>query len=102
MNLTSHHRSGPADLHLKSATSGDIDGDVDLWVDSIGGRNVSSHFMVNNGDGTFTVDEARAPPELRYNWPEGCYHLQGRLVDLDDDGDLDLALGQSRKITRGT
>ena len=93
--------SGPADLHLKSATSGDIDGDgdVDLWVDSIGGRNVSSHFMVNNGDGTFTVDEARAPPELRYNWPEGWYHLQGRLADLDDDGDLDLALGQNRKIT---
>ena len=94
-------RRRPADLHLKSATSGDIegDGDVDLWVDSIGGRNVSSHFMVNNGDGTFTVDEARAPPVLRYNWPEGWYHRQGRLVDLDDDGDLDLALGQSRKIT---
>ena len=93
--------SGPADLHLKSATSGDIDGDgdVDLWVDSISGRNVSSHFMVNNGDGTFTVDEARAPPELRYNWPEGWYHLQGRLADLDDDGDLDLALGQNCKIT---
>ena len=37
--------SGPADLHLKSATSGDIDGDgdIDLWVDSIGGANVSSH-----------------------------------------------------------
>ena len=96
--------SGPADLHLKSATSGDIDGDgdVDLWVDSIGGLNVSSHFMVNNGDGTFTVDEARAPPELRYNWPEGWYHLQGHLVDLDDDGDIDLALGQNRKITPET
>ena len=26
--------------------------------------------MVNNGDGTFTVDEARAPPELRHNPPE--------------------------------
>ncbi|MCY4506718.1 MAG: FG-GAP-like repeat-containing protein, partial [Acidobacteria bacterium] len=92
--------SGPADLHLKSATSGDIDGDgdVDLWVDSIGGANVSSHFMVNNGDGTFTLDEARAPPELRYNWPEAWYHLSGHLVDLDNDGDLDLALAQNRGL----
>ena len=91
--------SGPADLHLKSATSGDIDGDgdIDLWVDSIGGANVSSHFMVNNGDGTFTLDEDRAPPALRYNWPdESWYHLEGHLVDLDNDGDLDLALAQNR------
>ena len=94
--------SGPADLHLKSATSGDIDGDgdIDLWVDSIGGLNVFSHFMVNNGDGTFTVDEARAPPALRHN-EEGWYHFNGHLVDLDDDGDVDLALGQNRKITPG-
>ena len=97
--------SGPADLHLKSATSSDIDGDgdVDLWVDSIGGLNVSSHFMVNNGDGPFTVDEARAPPALRYgNWPESWYHLNGQLVDLDNDGDMDLTLGQNRKITPQT
>ena len=93
--------SGPADLHLKSATSGDIDGDgdVDLWVDSIGGRNVSSHFMVNNGDGTFTVDEARAPRALRHNPPESWYHLVGHLVDLDNDRDLDLALGQNRDLS---
>ena len=96
--------SAPADLHLKSATSGDIDGDgdIDLWVDSIGGRNVSSHFMVNNGDGTFTVDEARAPPTLRYNWPESWYHLEGHLADLDNDGDIDLALGQNRDIFPAT
>ena len=90
--------SAPADLHLKSVTSGDIDGDgdIDLWVDSIGGKNVSSHFMVNNGDGTFTVDEERAPTALRYNPPESWYHLEGILVDLDNDGDLDLSLGQNR------
>ena len=90
--------SAPADLHLKSVTSGDIDGDgdIDLWVDSIGGKNVSSHFMVNNGDGTFTIDEERAPTALRYNPPESWYHLEGRLVDLDNDGDLDLSLGQNR------
>ena len=92
--------SGPADLHLKSATSGDIDGDgdIDLWVDSIGGANVSSHFMVNNGDGTFTIEEERAPTRLRYNPPEAWYHLEGHLVDLDNDGDLDLALAQNRGL----
>ena len=58
--------------------------------------------MVNNGDGTFTVDEARAPTELRYNWPEGWYHLLGHLVDLDNDGDLDLVLGQNRDIHPAT
>ena len=98
------HYSGPADLHLKSATSGDIDddGDIDLWVDSIGGANVSSHLMVNNGDGTFTVDEARAPTALRHNPPESWYHLEGHLADLDNDGDLDLVLGQNRDIFPST
>ena len=60
--------SGPDDLHLRSATSGDIDGDgdIDLWVAGIGGANVSSHFMVNNADGTFTLDEARTA-SVRYS-----------------------------------
>ena len=96
--------SAPADLHLKSVTSGNIDGDddSDLWVDSIGGKNVSSHFMVNNGDGTFTVDEARAPTALRYNPPESWGHLSGHLVDLDNDGDIDLSLGQNRDVSPAT
>ena len=92
--------SGPADLHLKLATTGDIDGDgdVDLWVESTGGANVTSHFMVNNGDGTFTLDIARATHELLHNPPEYWRHVGADLVDLDNDGDLDLALGQIRDI----
>ena len=93
--------SAPGDLHLKSVTSGDIDGDgdSDLWVDSVGGKNVDSHFIVNNGDGTFTVDEEGAPPRLRHNDdypPDYWYHIEGQLVDLDNDDDLDLSLGQNR------
>ena len=93
--------SGPADLHVKSAASGDIDGDadVDLWVESTGGANVASHFMVNNGDGTFTIDDGRAPDELLHNPPpEFWRHVGNDLVDLDNDGDLDLVLGQIRDL----
>ena len=103
-----HERNPPyrfsgnsADLHIKSATSGDIDldGDVDLWVESTGGANVISHFMVNNGDGTFTIDPDRAPYELLHNPPpEFWRHVGNALVDLDNDGDLDLALGQIRDL----
>ena len=91
--------SAPADLHLKSAAAGDIDndGDQDLWVESTGGKNVASHFMVNNGDGTFTIDPTRAPDSLLRNPPpEYWRHVGNALVDLDIDGDLDLALGQIR------
>ena len=93
--------SGPADLHIKSATAGDIDndGDLDLWVQSTGGANVTAHFMVNNGNGTFRVDTERAPYELLHNPPpEYWRHNSGHLVDLDNDGDLDLALGQMRDL----
>ena len=93
--------SGPADLHVKTAASGDIDGDgdVDLWVESSGGANVISHFTVNNGDGTFTIDPDRAPYELLHNPPpEFWRHVGNALVDLDSDGDLDLALGQIRDL----
>ena len=93
--------SGPADLHLKTATSGDIDGDgdTDLWVESTGGANVESHFLVNNGDGTFTLDTDRAPHELLHNPPPEYWRHSGSIVvDLDNDGDLDLALGQLRDL----
>ena len=93
--------SGPADLHVKTATSGDIDGDgdIDLWVESCGGANVCSHFMLNNGDGSFTVDLDRAPYELLHNpRPEFWRHVGNDLVDLDNDGDLDLVLGQTRDL----
>ena len=91
--------SGPADLHVKTAPAvGDIDGDgdLDLWVESTGGANVPSHFLINNGQGrSFTLDPDRVSGEvLRNNPPEYWRHVGNALVDVDNDGDLDLVLGQ--------
>ena len=88
--------SAPADLHIKTAVAGDIDndGDLDLWVESTGGKNVVSHFMVNNGDETFTIERDRATDAVfRGNPPDYWRHVGSLFVDVDNDGDLDLALG---------
>ena len=97
--------AGPADMHLKSATSGDIDGDgdVDLWIQSGGGANVEEHFVVNNGDGTFTVDrDNRATRPVLHNQPpdgsEYWGYVGSQFVDVDRDDDLDLALGYGREL----
>ena len=97
--------SGLADLHLKAAAAGDLDndGDVDLWVQSIGGANVSVHVMVNNGDETFTVDTERVSEQVLHNQPHGYWYFAGvHLADIDGDGDLDVLQGQSRDLSPAT
>ena len=86
--------SGLGDLNLKSATAGDIDGDgdIDMWVDSI--------FMVNNGDGTFTVDEARAPTALRHNPPESWITWKGTLRTWTTTGTLTSRSGRTATSSR--
>lgn len=99
--------SGPSDLHVKSAASGDIDGDgdVDMWVQSGGGANVEEYFMANNGDGTFTIDfhTRAAKPVLRNQLPGNSDYwgyVGNHFLDVDNDGDLDLALGQLRDFSQ--
>ena len=65
---------GPAigDLHIKMATTGDLDndGDLDIWVESDGGHNMESHFAVNHGNARFTLDSGvRVTDKLRNDWP---------------------------------
>ena len=58
------------------------------------GANVSSHFIVNNGDGTFTSEPDRTPVMVKHNYPPGWWqHIGNHLADLDNDGDLELVLG---------
>ena len=97
----SRRYSNSADLHIKSAIAGDVDsdGDLDIWVESTGGENIESHFMVNDGVGGF-IAEDRMDPDLRTNRSEGeLWRYDGAaLVDLSGDGAPELVLGQIRDL----
>ncbi|MHC4416452.1 MAG: FG-GAP-like repeat-containing protein [Planctomycetota bacterium] len=72
----------PTDPFPLATDLGDLDGDGDLdWVTSSFGGDWG--IFANAGDGTFAFDQERAAPEAA-----SC----ALLVDIDDDGDLDLAL----------
>lgn len=91
---------------VKDIASADIDGDgdLDLWIESTGGANLTSHFVINDGTGVFSVDiNNRVKNSLLFgpNYHNGAgpdyfrYGI-GDFEDVNSDGKPDLILGQIR------
>ena len=68
-----HHGGAAADI--------DADGDLDVFVSS-------AFFLINNGQGQFTVDTTRLASDL-----VGRQLYSAELVDVDKDGYVDLLVG---------
>jgi hypothetical protein len=77
-----------------NATIGDIDGDgdMDIYCPPGGPPPLTSFFLINDGKGYFAFKNDNLPADLigADSWSHGSFY--GLLVDVDKDGDLDMAL----------
>ena len=78
----------------------DLDGDLDMWLESNGGNNIYSHFLINEGNGKWSIDIYNRLKEIGDpNWKitnEFWRFSQGVLNDINGDKFPDLIMGQMR------
>ena len=72
----------------------DRDGDLDLYFAHVAwqGREPQDKLLINDGKGTFTDETA-----MRLG-PESDLTLDAAFADLDNDGDVDLAVGNAGSV----
>lgn len=80
----------PDATHSVAAGDIDSDGDIDIFVGSIGFA--TPYFLINDGSGSFMANWAYVPAEIRELVP-GLMWTKSELADLDGDGHPDLILG---------
>ena len=80
--------------HSSSHADIDNDGDIDIYVGNVAGARVhtSSYFLINDGEGGFTVDWQKAPERALNLSNASRSKLATLLKDLDGDGFVDLTL----------
>jgi len=99
--------------HGADAADVDGDGDIDLWVNNLGGNpsNAHAYLMLNDGTGKFMIVadlgfeflgnvivglNGRLPAEVLNSW----HPLWAQFVDADGDGDPDLYFGYLEDFNR--
>ena len=112
-DMTAQHLPQVSDFsHGSSAADVDGDGDIDVWVNNLGGGEAPSYLLLNDGSGAF-----RIVADIGYPFPDfrgrerivgtngrlpdllvGSYPFWTHFIDAENDGDADLYLGLIENI----
>ncbi len=98
--------------HGSSAADVDGDGDLDVWVNNLGGGEAPSYLLLNDGSGVFSIVADIGYPFPDFRGRERIVGTNGRLpdvligsypfwthfIDAENDGDADLYLGLIENI----
>jgi Ca2+-binding RTX toxin-like protein len=86
----------PSSAFTHSVSGGDIDndGDIDLLAGVTGWTETGPYFLINDGRGNFTQNDAVLPKRIGDGHTDAAYNFTtSHLTDINNDGFIDLVVG---------
>ncbi|MDE0735422.1 MAG: VCBS repeat-containing protein, partial [Pirellulaceae bacterium] len=87
-------------VHRAAVADFDNDGDLDLLACALISDNMMQKYDANDFNSLIWLEQVADHKFVRHALETGaCYHATADVADFDNDGDVDIAVGQFREIS---